>query len=189
MFREEQFHWRLLRGNGYPLVYIVGLTLLSGLSCILTNKMTALLGFPLVGLLLLQNLMDIRYGLLFDRLNLLLACSAVIPIGAGYITGSEALLGAFFGSGFLWLLRLLTQGGIGLGDVKFAGAIGLWLGWPVMASGLAGAFLLGGLSGIYLLIRGRTLKTSLPFGPFLGTGAYGAFLFGAKICQWYGGCL
>ena len=189
MFRKEQFHGRLLRGDRYPLVYSVGLTLLSGLSCVLSNEMTALIGFPLAGLLLLQSLMDIRYGLLFDRLNLLLACSAVIPVWAGCITGAEALLGAFFGSGFLWLLRLLTRGGIALGDVKFAGAIGLWLGWPVMAAGLAGAFLLGGISGIYLLIRGRTLKTRLPFGPFLGIGAYGAFLFGAKVCQWYEGWL
>lgn len=184
---EESFHWQLLKGVvGHPAVYIAGLALLAGLTCRLMDGVTALIGLPLAGLLLLQGLLDIRYGLLFDRVNLILACSAVIPVWTGLITGTESLLGACFGSGFLWLLRLITHNGIGFGDVKFAGAIGLWLGWPAIVPGLGGAFLLGGMTGIYLLLRGRTLKTRLPFGPFLGIGAYWGFLFGTRFCQWYG---
>lgn len=187
---ELHFHWRLLNGSWYWAAFLGGGLLLSMVACwqlLLVDQI--LLGVLLALLLLLQGLMDIRYGLLYDRLNMVIACGAILPVACGRITGGEALLGGIAGSGLLWLLRRFTGGGVGQGDVKLAGAIGLWLGWPAMLPGLGMAFLTGGLAAVYLLLRGHSLQARLPFGPFLSAGGYAGFLFGLEICQWYGGLL
>lgn len=184
---ERHFHWHLLDGSWYWWGFLGGSMVLAVATypC-LESVDLAVMGIILAVLLLLQSLMDIRYGLLYDRLNLVIACGALLPVIGGRVTGSDAVLGGLFGGGLLWLLRGLTHGGVGLGDVKLAGAIGLWLGWPALLPGLGIAFLAGGLFGSWLLLRGSSLQTRLPFGPFLAAGGYAGFLFGLDICQWYG---
>ena len=190
--RQEELHfrWHLLDGSWYWWAFLVGSLLLDIVAyrCLLVVDLTVM-GAILASLLLLQSLMDIRYGLLYDLLNLILVCGALLPVAFGRITGLEAVLGGLSGGGLLWLLRRLTHGGVGLGDVKLAAAIGLWLGWPALLPAMGVAFLTGGLAGVWLLLRGCSLQTRLPFGPFLAAGGYVGFLFGTDICQWYGGLL
>lgn len=188
-YRQEKlrFHWRLLDGSWYWVVFLGGGLLLAAVAYwqqLPVNQI--LMGVFLAMLLLLQGLMDIRYGLLYDRLNMAIACGAIMPVVCGRITGGEALLGGIAGSGLLWLLRSLTGGGVGQGDIKLAGAVGLWLGWPALLPGLGIAFLAGGLVSVCLLLRGWSLRSPLPFGPFLAAGGYAGFLFGLDICRWYG---
>ena len=77
---------------------------------------------------------------------------------------------------FLWTVRLISRGGMGMGDVKLALPIGLllgYLGWESAVLGLFMAFLLGALAGIALIVfRGASRKTALPFGPFMLAGAW-----------------
>jgi leader peptidase (prepilin peptidase)/N-methyltransferase len=67
-------------------------------------------------------------------------------------------------------------GGMGLGDVKLAGVIGLylgWVGWGALAVGALSAFVLGGLYSIVLLILKRAnRKSGIPFGPWMLAGAW-----------------
>ncbi len=82
-------------------------------------------------------------------------------------------------------LALVSPGGMGLGDVKFALVLGLalgWLGWGAVAAGFAGAFLLGGvvaLAALVVLHVGR--RAQLPFGPWLAAGALLAVLASAPL--------
>ena len=87
-------------------------------------------------------------------------------------------------------LALAYPGGMGFGDVKLAGLLGLFLGWISWGSVLVatfGAFLLGGSVGIILLAARRaTGKSAIPFGPFMLSGALLALFFAGNATSWYG---
>ncbi|MET4638987.1 A24 family peptidase [Mycetocola sp. 2940] len=93
----------------------------------------------------------------------------------GVLTGIPPVLPLAAGAAwFLFFLVLNLGGGMGMGDVKLAGVLGLCLGsigpgQPLI--GLALAFLFGGIAGILVLVRhvgGRNAR--IPFGPFLLAG-------------------
>lgn len=69
--------------------------------------------------------------------------------------------------------------GMGLGDVKLSGVLGLalgWFGWPSLVAGLALCFVYGGvISGVLLLFRVIGRRTRIPFGPFMIAGTLTAF--------------
>ncbi|MER7003312.1 prepilin peptidase [Dactylosporangium sp. NPDC000555] len=90
---------------------------------------------------------------------------------------------------FYFLLSIVYPGGMGFGDVKLAGVLGLylgWLGWSSVAVGTLAAFVLGGAAGLVLLAAGRAgRKTALPFGPSMLAGALLALFAAAPITDWY----
>jgi leader peptidase (prepilin peptidase)/N-methyltransferase len=79
------------------------------------------------------------------------------------------LLSGFSASSFLLLINLLTLGrGMGLGDVKFALFVGIFLGWPQTVSWMFLSFIIGAFIGIVLIITKKTkFGKPIPFGPFL----------------------
>jgi leader peptidase (prepilin peptidase)/N-methyltransferase len=97
----------------------------------------------------------------------------------------RALEAAGVAGASLLALALLSPGGMGLGDVKFALVLGLalgWLGWSAVLAGFVGAFLLGGLAALVaLLVLRAGRKTQLPFGPWLALGAILAVLAAAPL--------
>jgi leader peptidase (prepilin peptidase)/N-methyltransferase len=118
--------------------------------------------------------------------------------GASIATGDyAALIRAAIGLAALWglyfVLALVYPGGMGFGDVKLAGVLGMylaWLGWAELAVGAFLAFLLGGLVGGGLMaVRRATGKSRIPFGPFMLLGAYGGVLAGDSVAGWYLGVL
>jgi leader peptidase (prepilin peptidase) / N-methyltransferase len=100
---------------------------------------------------------------------------------------------AVIGGAALWVLYLVLvlvyPAGMGLGDVKLAGVLGMylgWLGWAELAVGAFLGFLLGGLSGLGLMLAGRAgRKTMIPFGPFMLAGAWLAIAIAAPVASWY----
>ncbi len=90
---------------------------------------------------------------------------------------------------FYFLLLLVYPRGMGFGDVKLAGLLGMylgWLGWGQLAVGAFLGFLLGGLVGGGLMAARRaTRKSAIPFGPFMIAGAYVAVLVGAGLADLY----
>ena len=103
----------------------------------------------------------------------LLALAAVLE-GDG-TSFARALFGGWvLGAAFL-VLALLRPTGLGMGDVKLAAVLGLWLGWlswPSVLLGVLAAFVGGGLISLLLLLLGRVRPDShLPFGPWLLLGA------------------
>lgn len=90
---------------------------------------------------------------------------------------------------FYLILAIVKPGGMGMGDVKLAGVIGLFLGWIGVGAVVVGAFsafLLGGLFSIGLLIfrkAGRAAK--IPFGPWMLVGAWVGVFFGEQIAAAY----
>jgi leader peptidase (prepilin peptidase)/N-methyltransferase len=114
--------------------------------------------------------------------------------GAAIATGDlEAAARAAAGAGILFVgylaLALISPRGMGMGDVKLAGVIGLmlgWFGWAALAVGTLAAFLLGGLVGIGLILARRASRnTGIPFGPWMLGGAWVGILLGEPIARGY----
>jgi len=103
------------------------------------------------------------------------------------------LLRAGIGLAAMWaayaLMRIVYPRGMGFGDVKLAGVLGMYLGWSGWGPLLVGsftAFLLGGLFGIgVILIRRGTRKTGIPFGPWMIVGGWVGIFFGNQIWSGY----
>jgi len=101
----------------------------------------------------------------------------------------RALLGMLLLGLFYLVLNLIYPEGMGMGDVKFAGLLGLflgYLGWGRLLVGGLSAFLLGGLFSLGLVIfRGANRKSGIPFGPWMLAGAWIGIFFGATIFHRY----
>jgi leader peptidase (prepilin peptidase) / N-methyltransferase len=88
----------------------------------------------------------------------------------------RCLLGGVAFAAFCFLLLIISPSGLGLGDVKLAASLGAalaWLSWTALIAGIFAGFLLGGVYGAALLIRGRAnRKTQIPIGPFMIVGTF-----------------
>lgn len=120
---------------------------------------------------------------------ILLAVSAMLePNWSGLL---RAAIGGALLYSFYFLIRLIRPAGMGGGDVKLAGLIGIylgWLGWGTFAVGAFAAFLLGGVFGLLLIIFRRAgRRTAIPFGPWMLVGAWVGIFAGQAIAQWYVG--
>jgi leader peptidase (prepilin peptidase)/N-methyltransferase len=91
----------------------------------------------------------------------------------------------------LWCFYFVLYyvGGMGFGDVKLAGLLGLYLGWLGWSSVLVGTFtgfLVGGLAGAVLLATRRAgRRTAIPFGPAMLAGALLAVFAAGPVATWY----
>jgi prepilin signal peptidase PulO-like enzyme (type II secretory pathway) len=167
---------------------------------------SSVLWIAVFSLLLIMSAIDLRLGLIPDELSAILLLIG-LGLAALWATGGiGSLLGPF--AGFLglpsplWLNRiagagfavlifgglwLLTRGrGMGMGDVKLALPLGVLFGWPDSVAVAVGAFVIGAVVGVAaILFKGKTMKSAIPFGPFLAISAIIVFFFGAAIVTWY----
>ncbi|TFC56944.1 MULTISPECIES: A24 family peptidase [unclassified Cryobacterium] len=140
-------------------------------------------------------LIDLETHRLPDKIVLpAYAVGAVLLGWAALVTGDLGrLLSAGIGLAALWLLyflmAVLYPGGMGFGDVKLAGVLGLflgWLGWGQLVVGAFSAFLLGGIFALILLVSRRvSRKGSIPFGPWMLAGAWVGIFAGDTIWHSY----
>ncbi|WP_091606765.1 prepilin peptidase [Arthrobacter koreensis] len=124
---------------------------------------------------------DLRTRRLPDRLVLPAYPVSALFLGAAALVGGDPgrLVGMALGGvlllGGYFLLRIASPSGLGLGDVKLAGVLGLYLGfagWGALLAGAAAGFVLGGLWGLGLVLSRRgTGKSRIAFGPFMLAGA------------------
>ncbi len=139
-------------------------------------------------------LIDLDVQRLPDAIVLPSYAVGIVLLGASALLAGEpaALVTAGIGmvSAFVLylVLALVRPGGMGMGDVKLAGVIGLYLGWlglPELVVGVAAAFVLGGIAGIVLLIVRRRAGTTMPFGPWMLLGAWVGALGGPALAETY----
>jgi leader peptidase (prepilin peptidase)/N-methyltransferase len=90
--------------------------------------------------------------------------------------------------GFYLLLWLIYPQGLGYGDVRLSGLLGMalgYLGWPTLVSGLYSGFLLGAVGGAVLSLLRGTRGRHFPFGPFMLTGSLVGVMFGPMLSSLY----
>jgi len=100
---------------------------------------------------------------------------------------TNPLLSALLASLFFLTIVLVSHGKwMGAGDIKLVFFIGLFLGFPNILVALFSAFFLGAIIGVGLIATSKkTLKSEVPFGPFLVVGTFGAMFWGQNIIHWY----
>jgi leader peptidase (prepilin peptidase)/N-methyltransferase len=190
--------WLLLRGHcrncsapisrRYPLVE--ALCALLCVAAVLAGGSTATIALNVTFILLLVPiaLIDFEHRIIPNQLT---ALGAILAIGIGTAldpSGEPArLIAAVAAGGALLIAALAYPGGMGMGDVKLAGVMGLFLGSAVAPAMLI-ALLTGVIYGVFVMARkgaqaGR--KTTVPFGPFLATGSLVAVFAGDPLVNWY----
>jgi len=170
--------WVALRGrcrycgvaiaSRYPLVETLTACLFTLSFLEFSQPVVALGACALGALLIVIAFIDLDHLLVLDSTTI---AGAVLGIALAFATHRivTALEGALAGAAIFGAIHLLTRGaGMGLGDVKLAGMLGLFVGFPPMLWTAAAAFIIGALLAIpVLLARRRGRRDALPFGPFL----------------------
>ncbi|MBG6083986.1 prepilin peptidase [Zhihengliuella flava] len=114
-------------------------------------------------------------------------CAAPLLVGAALAAGEPGHVLRIVAGGaillaFYLLLHLIQPQGMGMGDVKLAGVLGMYLGaasWEHLLLGTLAAFLLGGAyAAALILTRKASRKSMIPFGPFMLVGTAAALLVG-----------
>jgi len=133
-------------------------------------------------------LSDLRYRTIPDQIVYpAMAVSLIYLIANGQCPPCREagimILSGLGAAAFFFLLVLLTRfRGMGLGDVKLAGLMGLFLGFPKVVVALYLAFLTGATLGVILILLGKKkFKSQISFGPFLVLATFIAWFWGDKI--------
>lgn len=190
--------WLVLRGRcracdarisaRYPLVEALTGVLFALVVAVEGADRDMWLGLVLVAVLVPVALIDLEHRIIP---NAILLPAAVVGLAILALTHPERLvehlIAAVAAGGFLLLAALAYPRGMGMGDVKLAGLLGLYLGLSVAPAMLV-AFLSGTVFGVAVMARkgvqaGR--KTKVPFGPFLALGGLTGLLAGPLIVEWY----
>jgi leader peptidase (prepilin peptidase)/N-methyltransferase len=192
--------WLILRGRcrhcgepispRYPLVEALTGLLFAAVVLAYGPDRDVWLGLVLVAVLIPVAFIDLEHRIIPNRIMLPAAIAAPVILA---LTRPDALVehliaGAIAG-GFLLLAALAYPRGMGMGDVKLAGVLGLYLGRSVAPAMLI-ALLAGTVVGAVVMARkgvreGR--KTAVPFGPFLALGGLVGLFAGPAIVHWYVG--
>jgi leader peptidase (prepilin peptidase) / N-methyltransferase len=190
--------WLALRGRchhcgapisaRYPLVELVTGALYAGVVASQDDAARIVLGLLLVTALVPITLIDLDHRIIPNRIIGPATLAGVVAIAAldtDFLP--EAVIAAVAGGGFFFVAAVLYPRGMGMGDVKLAGMLGVYLGRAV-APAIFIALIAGVAVGAAIIARkgaaeGR--KTAVPFGPFLALGAIVAFFVGDDLVDSY----
>jgi leader peptidase (prepilin peptidase)/N-methyltransferase len=101
-----------------------------------------------------------------------------------------AALGGAIGFVVFLLIAIASRGGMGWGDVKLAGLVGLATGFPLVFLAIIMGAILGGVVAVALLVaKKRKRRETIPFGPFLALATMVTLLWGSNILSWYLGLM
>jgi leader peptidase (prepilin peptidase)/N-methyltransferase len=146
------------------------------------------LGLVLVSFLVPIALIDLDHRIIPNRLT---GPAAVVAVVLGLLLDPsgepERLMAAGIGGGLLFVLALAHPRGMGMGDAKLVGVLGLYLG-AQLAPAVLIALAAGVTVGVVVIARVGTTrgrKTAVPFGPFLALGGVVGLLAGEPIVDWY----
>jgi len=116
---------------------------------------------------------------------LILGAAAFVPFNPA-VDAISALIGAAVAVAFMGLLGVLIRSGVALGDLYLVAPLGMMLGWDGVFVAIFIAALLSAVTSLMLLASRRVgLRSYIPFGPFLATGALVGVFWGARIADWY----
>lgn len=169
----------------YPLVEMaIGL-----LFFLIADYQLPVISYFIIPFLVVIFVYDLKHYIIPDRviypvIGLVLVCDL---FWSDFSWGLNFFISAFGAGSFFLLIVLLSRGKwMGVGDVKLAFLMGLILGFPGILPALFLAFFLGAIIGVGLIIFSKkTMKSEVPFGPFLVLGTLISLFWGQEIINWY----
>ena len=180
----------------YPVVELLTALLFVGAALVMPSAWEAGFVAPFLAVLIACSFIDLHDRIIPNRIVypswvFFAAAALVLDLTGRPLSFVDGLIGFAAYGGALFILAA-TTGGMGLGDVKLAGLIGLVLGamdLRLVAVAAMLGFLAGGVGGLVALARGRDRKSKIPFGPYMALGAALAIFVGPAIADWYTGLL
>jgi leader peptidase (prepilin peptidase)/N-methyltransferase len=145
------------------------------------------LGLVFCAVLAVVTVSDLEYRVIPNPVMIFAAIAALALVAAWDVSLlPDHLIAAAAAGGALLLVALAYPRGMGMGDVKLAAVMGLYLGSAV-APGMLAGFLAGAVYGIALIARhgSEARKQAVPFGPFLALGGVIGLLAGSSLVDWY----
>lgn len=141
----------------------------------------------LLTVLVITAFIDMEFQIIPDNI-VLPAAAAGILLHA--FLGKEIFLyhlaGFAVGFGVIFLIAFFAKGGMGGGDVKLFGMVGLFLGARLTILALILSFILGSvISLILIVLKIKSIKDVIPFGPFIALASAISLFFGDKIILWF----
>jgi leader peptidase (prepilin peptidase)/N-methyltransferase len=140
-------------------------------------------------LLIVCSVIDLRFMIIPDVISLpMIALTPAVVFLHPDLDWMSALIGVVAGGGSLyaiawlyWLIR--REVGMGMGDVKLLAGIGGWLGYQAIIPTIFYGSLLGAVTGLGIMVvtRRLTLRSAIPFGPFLAAGAIIQLIIGPYL--------
>src|ERR1700761_6102904 len=192
------FSWLVLRGRSrccrqrisarYPVTELTLAALFAAVALRFHDDAGELaLGLVFVSMLLAITLTDLERRIIPNKILLVGSVIGLVIVAISDPTSVPERLAAGVGAGgVLFLAALAYPGGMGMGDVKLAAAVGIFLGVEVLPAMLI-ALLAGSAVGIAMLVRdgAAARKRAIPFGPFLAFGGVAALLAGHALINAY----
>ncbi len=142
----------------------------------------------LASLLVPVVFIDLEHRIIPDRITLPgMALGLLLSFARAGTEGlKSAAYAALIAGGILWLVAVVSKGGMGGGDVKLAAMLGAFTDPARVLAGLFVGVVAGGMIGLALLVSGRKKrKDEIPFGPFLAPGGYVGAEWGHELVAWY----
>ncbi|MED4300105.1 A24 family peptidase [Geobacillus stearothermophilus] len=171
----------------YPLMELTTAALLTAAPMWIGWGGRLIVAWTLISLLAIIVVSDLRYMLIPDRVllvfaGLFLVERLVIP----FLPWVDMLLGAAVGFSLLWLIAVLSNGGMGGGDVKLFAVLGMVLGWKMVLLAFFLATLYGTVIGLVGMALGRVRRGKpMPFAPAIALGSLTALFFGDQLVDAY----
>lgn len=140
-----------------------------------------------ISMLMIIFVSDITYMLIPNKillffLPLLVVMRVISPLNPWY----DSIIGAVLGFVLIALIILVSQGGMGGGDMKLFGVLGVVLGWQnTFLTFFIAAFLGAIIGGILMLLNKVEKKQPIPFGPYIVIGALVSYFYGEQILTLY----
>jgi leader peptidase (prepilin peptidase)/N-methyltransferase len=189
--------WLALRGRcrscgaripvRYPLTEVLTAAAFAGVVAARGVDSGLLLELPFVAMLIAVAGIDLEHNIVPNRIVVPAAAWALI---AALVVATDELPELLIAGAAAFLALLLTAlaypAGMGMGDVKLAGVMGLYLGLSV-APALLVAFAVGAVVGVGMIMRHGDRKRGLPFAPFLAVGGLIGVLAGPELIDLYTG--
>lgn len=174
-------HWR------YPLVELFTGIIFIALYGFFGLNVLLLKYLFLACLLIVIAFIDLEHYLIPDRLNLVMLAGGILSNAVTReLSVASVFWGALIPAAALAVLVVVSRGGMGGGDVKLAGAAGVFLGWPGSGMALFLACMLAGTMGILLLLfKRKKRKDPMPFAPFFTAGVFLQIFWGEPLLKWY----
>jgi leader peptidase (prepilin peptidase)/N-methyltransferase len=171
----------------YPAIEALTAVLFAVVALTADSAVELVSGLLLVAMVVAVAVIDAEHKIVPNRVLLPASLAAILIWGIGD-PGKlpQHLLFGLAAGGLLLAVALAYPAGMGMGDVKLAGAMGLFLGRSVAPALLVG-FAAGAVVGIGIMIAqgSAARKRAIPFAPYLAAGAIVGQLFGAELIDWY----
>ncbi|MGG3888701.1 prepilin peptidase [Metabacillus fastidiosus] len=171
----------------YPVVELMTGALFFTALMLVGLSLELMIALTLISLFMIIFVSDIKYMIIPDRVLLFFLALFIIeriiyPLYPFY----DSIIGGAVGFSLLYIIAYVSKGGMGGGDIKLFGVLGIVLGLKIVLLAFFLSTIVGVLDGACRILLGKHKKrTPIPFGPSIMVGTLTAYFFGNELIHWY----